>query len=273
MNPFRLLLKSAGSHPPIGTWIMSASSIVAEAVGHCGFDWAVVDMEHTPADMAEVVHMLQGLASTKVVPVVRVPWNEPVAVKRVLDAGATTVLFPFVQDGDEARRAVAATRYPPEGIRGMAGMSRASKYGTVVNYAKTANSTIGVIVQLETTGAMERLEAIGDVPGVDALFIGPSDLAASMGLVGEPQHPRVLEVMASAAQRARDAGRPIGTLGGTPEQAVQYRAMGFDYIAVGSDLGYLMRGAQAALASLRTQETGVRVHTLTAGTQTSDSAY
>ena len=127
MNPLRQLLQSAGSHAPLGTWIMSASPLVTEAMGHAGFDWGVIDMEHTPLDMMEVIHLLQAVGNTKMVPIVRVPWNDTVTLKRVLDAGAQTLLFPFVQNADEARRAVAATRYPPEGIRGMAGMSRGSQ--------------------------------------------------------------------------------------------------------------------------------------------------
>ncbi len=270
MNAFRQLLKSAGSHPPIGTWVMSASPVVAEAVGHAGFDWALLDMEHTAADLMEVMHMLQALSSTKLVPVVRVPWNDPVMVKRALDAGAPTVMFPFVQNAEEARRAVSATRYPPEGVRGMAGMTRASRYGTIPNYLKTANSEVGVIVQLETKDAVQALEQIADVPGIDALFIGPADLSASLGHVGEIHHPEVTDLMGRAAQRARAIGKPIGTLGNTPEMVAQYRAAGFDYVALSSDLGLLMRGAQTALSALRTQEVGAHVHTLSAGTRTSD---
>ena len=270
MNPFRQLLQSAGSHPPLGTWVVSASPVVAEAVGHAGFDWALLDMEHTPADMMEVVHMLQALSATRLVPVVRVPWNDTVVVKRVLDAGAATVMFPFVQSAEEARRAVAATRYPPDGVRGMAGMTRASRYGTASGYLKNANAGIGVIVQLETPQALAALEGIAEVPGVDALFVGPSDLSACLGLVGETTHPQVLDLMNQAAQRARALGKPIGTLGGTPEMVTQYRATGFDFVALSSDLGLLMRGAQTALAALRTQETGNHVHTLSAGTRTGD---
>ena len=127
MNPLQQLLLSAGSHAPLGTWIMSASPLVTEAMGHAGFEWGVIDMEHTPLDMMEVIHLLQAVGNTKMVPIVRVPWNDTVTIKRVLDAGAQTLLIPFVQNADEARRAVAATRYPPEGIRGLAGMSRGSQ--------------------------------------------------------------------------------------------------------------------------------------------------
>ena len=127
-NPFQQLLQRGGQQNPLGTWVMSASPIVAEALGHAGFDWAVVDMEHSPLDLMNVVHVLQAIAGTRMVPLLRVPWNDTVNIKRVLDAGAQTLLVPFVQNAEEARRAVAATRYPPQGIRGMAGMSRGSKF-------------------------------------------------------------------------------------------------------------------------------------------------
>ena len=270
MNAFRHLLMAAGHQPPIGTWISSASPIVAEAIGIAGFDWGVIDMEHAPLDMMDLVHVLQAVAATKLIPIVRVPWNDTVTVKRVLDAGATTVLFPFVQSAEEARRAVAATRYPPEGVRGMATMSRATRYGTNANYWKTANQGMGVIVQLETVQAVSRLEEIAAVEGVDALFIGPADLSASMGLVGQPTHPQVMDLMAQAVHRAKTCGKPIGTIGGSPEHVVQYRAARFDFVALGSDLGLLMRGAQGAVQALRTQEVGTRehVHSLIGGTET-----
>ena len=251
MNPFKQLLKNAGDRPPIGTWIMSASPIVGEAIGCAGFDWGVVDMEHTPLDMMDIVHMLQALSATKLVPVVRVPWNDTVGIKRVLDAGATTLLVPFVQNADEARAAVAATRYPPAGRRGVAGMSRASKFGTTPNYLSTANQQMAVVVQLETAEAIGQLEDIARVEGVDALFIGPGDLSATMGYAGQLTHPEVLALTAQAVARAKALGMPIGTVGGTPEVVTQYRAMGFDFVAIASDLGLLMRSAQAALATLR----------------------
>jgi 2-keto-3-deoxy-L-rhamnonate aldolase RhmA len=234
MNPFRQLIRASGSTAPLGTWVMSASPIVAEAIGHAGFHWGVLDMEHTPLDMMEVIHLLQAVGNTKMVPVLRVPWNDSVTVKRVLDAGAQTLMFPFVQNPDEAARAVASTRYPPEGMRGLAGMSRGSKFGTIADYPKVANKSMGVIVQLETTQAIAQLEKIAEVPGVDAIFLGPGDLSATW----------------------------------PPELVVQYRAMGYDYVAIASDLGLLMRGAQAAVKSLTTTEREAQVHTLSGGTQT-----
>ena len=251
MHALRHMLTASGVQAPLGTWIMSASPIVAEAVGCAGFDWGVIDMEHTPLDLMDVVHLLQASAGTKMLPVLRVPWNDTVTVKRVLDAGATTLLFPFVQNADEARRAVAATRYPPEGVRGMAGMSRGSRFGTVPDYYKVANTQIGVIVQLETPAALAQLEAIAGVAGVDAIFLGPADLSGAMGHVGQLTHPDVMAVMVDAVQRCKALGIPVGTVGGTPELVAQYRTAGFDFVAIASDLGFLMRGAQAALAALR----------------------
>jgi 2-keto-3-deoxy-L-rhamnonate aldolase RhmA len=266
LNAFRQLLKSSGAHPPLGTWISSANPLVAEAIGHAGFDWGVVDMEHAPLDIMGVVHMLQALSGTKMLTVLRVPWNDAVMVKRVLDAGATTVMFPMVQNADEARRAVAATRYPPQGVRGMAGMSRATRFGTTPNYFRSANDQLGVIVQIESPEAVEQIDAIAAVEGVDALFIGPADLSAALGHIGQLTHPAVMDLMSRAVQRCKAAGRPVGTLGSGPAVVAQYRAIGFDYVAVSSDIGFMMRGAQAAIAALRTSGTE-HVHTLASGTQ------
>ena len=252
-NPFRQLLHRGGHQAPLGSWVMSASPIVAEAMGHAGFDWSVVDMEHSPLDLMAVVHMLQAIAGTPMVPVLRVPWNDTVNIKRVLDAGAQTLLVPFVQNAEEARRAAAAVRYPPQGIRGMAGMSRGSKFGTAPDYFNTANEGISVIVQLETPQAVDQLEAIAAVDGVDALFLGPADLSGAMGHIGKLTHPAVMDVMAQAVRRCKAAGKPVGTVGGTPEVVGQYRAMGFDFVAIASDLGLLMRAAQGAIAALRSQ--------------------
>jgi len=267
MNAFKHLLGAAGGQAPIGTWIGSASPLVAEAVACAGFDWAVLDMEHSPLDMMDLVHLLQAVSATRMVPVVRVPWNDKVTIKRVLDAGATTLLVPFVQNAEEAARAVDAARYPPEGVRGMSSTGRASKFGTVPNYLRNANRGIAVIVQIETVEAVGELEAIAGVPGVDALFLGPADLSASMGHVGQLTHPEVLDLMADVVQRCRALGKPVGAIGTAPEAVAQYRAQGFDFVAVGSDLGLLIQGAQAVVASLRTPG-GMHVHTLAGGTQT-----
>lgn len=254
-NPFKTLL-SRGDFPggyPVGSWVMSASPVVAEAMGCAGFDWAVVDMEHTPLDLMDVVHLLQAIAGTTMLPITRIPWNDTVMVKRVLDAGAQTLMFPFVQSAQEARRAVAAAKYAPEGVRGMAGMSRGSRFGTVKDYFKVANAAVSVIVQVETPEAMACIEDIASVPGVDSIFMGPGDLSGAMGHVGDLLHPEVLALMADGVRRCHQLGTPVGTVGGTPEAVATYRATGFDYIGCASDLGLLMRSCAAALSAIRAQ--------------------
>ncbi len=259
-NPFQTLLagQDHAAGYPVGTFVMSASPLVAEAIGCAGFDWAVIDMEHTPLDMADLIHMLQAVAGTAMLPITRVPWNDTVMVKRLLDAGAQTILFPFVQNADEAKKAVAACKYPPAGVRGMAAMSRGSRFGTVKDYFKLGNDGVSVIVQIETPQAMDRLEEIAQVPGVDSIFIGPGDLSGAMGHVGDLMHPAVVEVMAQSVQRCHALGLPIGTVGGSTDAVATYRKAGFDYIGVASDLGLMMRTCAATLSILRS--TDVRNH-------------
>ncbi len=271
MNPFRQLLKASRHRVPIGTWITSASPIVAEAVGHAGFDWGVIDMEHTTIDMMGVLHALQAISTTKMVSVVSVPSNDPVTVKRVLDAGALTLMFPMIESADDARKAVSATRYPPAGHRGLSAMNRASRYGTLPNYVRLADASQGVIVQLETQAALRQLEAVCDVDGVDAVFVGPSDLSASLGHGGHLGHPEVMRAMGTIVQRCQAIGMPVGTVGNSTELVAQYRAMGFDYIAVASDLALLMRGAHDAITALRTPDGETHVHSLTTGTRTAST--
>ena len=163
MNPFKQLLKAAGSHQPLGTWIVSASPIVAEAVGHAGFDWCVIDMEHRRSTRWACCSAAGALGDEDRARGARA-WNDAVTIKRVLDVGATTLLVPFVESAEAARQAVAATRYAPAGVRGVSGMSRASRYGSNAELPQDANDGMGVIVQLETPLALERLEAIAAVP-------------------------------------------------------------------------------------------------------------
>ncbi len=260
LNPFKLMLarKDFVGGYPVGSWIMSASPVVAEAMGCAGFDWGVVDMEHTPLDQMDVIHLLQAIAGTAMVPITRVPWNDTVMVKRVLDAGVQTIMFPFVQNADEARKAVAAAKYPPHGVRGMAGMSRGSRFGTVKDYFKVANNSVSVILQIETPEAMAQLEDIASVPGVDSLFFGPGDLSGAMGHVGNLLHADVVKLMADGVMRCHAVGKPVGTVGGTPEAVAIYRASGFDYIGCASDLGLLMRACTSALSTVRSQD--IKIH-------------
>jgi 2-keto-3-deoxy-L-rhamnonate aldolase RhmA len=192
------------------------------------------------------------------VPITRVPWNDTVMVKRVLDAGAQSIMFPFIQNAEEAHKAVAAAKYPPHGVRGMAGMSRGSRFGTVKDYFKVANDAISVILQIETPEAMARLEEIASVPGVASLFFGPGDLSGAMGHVGNLMHNDVVQLMAEGVKRCHAVGKPVGTVGGTPEAVAIYRASGFDYIGCASDLGLLMRASASALSTIRSQD--IKLH-------------
>jgi len=241
----------AADRTPVGVWLSGGGPATAEALGCAGYDFLVVDMEHAPLDVAQMIDVLRAIAGTPAQPVVRPPWNDTVMVKRVLDAGAQTLLFPFVQNADEARRAVAATRYPPEGVRGVAGTHRASRFGMVDNYVKRANGEICVIVQIETIAAFERLPEIAAVPGVDSIFIGPADLSASMGHLGEAGHPAVQEKLQTGARTCRKLGKPCGIIGANPDMVRKFLDYGFSWVAMSSDLGLMVGRAQEYLGKLR----------------------
>ena len=235
----------------IGIWSMSASPLVAEAIGCAGYDFVVLDMEHAPNDVPAMLALLQAVAGTPTAPLVRLPWNDAVTVKQVLDIGANAVMFPYVQTVEEAQQAVAATRYPPDGIRGVAGMSRATRFAGVHDYFAKAAAELCVVVQIETIEAVSRIGEIADVSGVDSIFIGPSDLSASMGLVGKVDHPDVQAALADAASACRAAGKPCGILASGAARAADYFGYGYDWVAAGSDLGLMMGAARADVRKLR----------------------
>jgi 2-keto-3-deoxy-L-rhamnonate aldolase RhmA len=252
VNAFRALLERQAS--PLGTWLMAGTASNAEALGHAGFDWLLIDMEHGPIDFRDTWQMLQAVDCTPATPIVRVASSDdPALVKRALDLGARTLMFPYVQSAEQARRIVASAKYPPLGQRGFAGIHRASRYGAFSDYGKLANDLTTCIVQLETPEAIERLEEIAAVEGVDALFIGPGDLSAALGCIGNLQDERVQALMRSAAQRARAAGIPVGTLGPNPEMVKGFVEMGYDYVAVGSDLVFMLQQAKSVLARMKGQ--------------------
>ncbi|HEX9710287.1 MAG TPA: aldolase/citrate lyase family protein [Candidatus Thermoplasmatota archaeon] len=253
-----------GGRPQIGLWCSLGSATVAEILGHAGFDWVLIDTEHAPNELPSVVEQLRALSGGSTSALVRPAWNDPVLLKRLLDVGAQTVLVPFVQNAEEAKRAVAATRYPPEGIRGVASLHRANAYGRNPAYFQQAHEEMCVLVQLESRAAVGALEAIAAVPGVDGVFIGPSDLASSLGHLGNPRHPDVQTAIAEACGRARKVGKPIGILAPLEDDARRFLEMGFGYVAVGSDLGVLrqgvdrLRGAFPTTEANETAETRVR---------------
>lgn len=235
----------------IGLWSSLCSNVVAEVLAYAGYDWILVDTEHAPNDPADVLAQLQGLAAGTAEQVVRVAWNDKVLIKRLLDIGAASLLIPFVQSAAEARAAVAATRYPPDGVRGVSVATRANRFGRVPGYLQNAGQQICVLIQLETRAALDALEEIAAVEGVDGLFIGPSDLAADLGHLGDAAHPEVQAAIADACARVRAAGKPAGILAPVEADARRYFEMGFSFVAIGSDLGILAAGSSNLLGRMR----------------------
>ena len=250
-NRFKTMLHQSSARQPIGSWLMSASPTVAEAMGHCGFDFLVVDMEHSPLHVEATLAMLRSLAVTSAEPLVRLASGDQTLVKQVLDAGAASLMFPFIESAEQARAAVSFTRYPPLGVRGVAAVHRGSRYGRAPEYLRTANDQIAVVVQLETPAAVERLAEIAAVPGVDSLFVGPGDLAAALGHIGEVMHEEVQEIIARAAQLARTAGKPIGIVGPDPPSLGRYTQYGYTWAAISSDLSLLTGRATEWLGVLQ----------------------
>jgi 2-dehydro-3-deoxyglucarate aldolase/4-hydroxy-2-oxoheptanedioate aldolase len=247
VNRFKKGMQHKGT---LGVWSMSGSPLVAEALGCAGYDFVVLDMEHAPNDVPRLLPLLQAVAGTPAASLVRLPWNDTVVVKQVLDIGANSIMFPYVQNAEEARRAVAATRYPPDGVRGVAGMSRATRFGGVSGYFGRAADELCVVLQLETVEAIASLAEIAAVPGVDSIFIGPSDLSASMGLVGQVDHPEVQKALANAAKACAAAGKPAGILASGAARAADYFGYGFSWVASGSDLGLMMGAARAEVRAI-----------------------
>ncbi len=235
----------------IGLWCSLTSPIATEVVAGSGFDWLLIDTEHSPNEVPIVLSQLQAITGGTASAVLRPAWNDPVLFKRWLDIGVQSFLVPWVQNADEARRAVEATRYPPECIRGIAVAIRANHYGRVKDYARIANSEICVVVQLETRTALGNLEAIAAVEGIDALFIGPSDLAADMGHVGNSAHPEVRAAIDDAIDRIKSAGKVPGILAPVEADAHRWRERGCLMLAVGSDVGVLARQSEALAARFK----------------------
>ena len=245
-NAFKQAL--ANGQRQVGLWSSLCSPIAAEVIAGAGFDWIVIDGEHAPNDIGSLVTQLQAMRGGTAEPVFRVPWNDAVIIKRALDAGARSLLVPFVQNANEARNAVAAARYPPLGIRGVAVIPRANDYGRVTGYHRNAHLDTCILVQLETRAALKEIEAIAAVDGVDGLFIGPSDLSADFGHLGNPKHPEVQAAIREAGARIRATGKAAGMLSGNLDDVESLFALGFNFTAVGSDLGILARGAEQIAA-------------------------
>ena len=243
VNTFKRALYAGQSQ--IGLWCTLSSHYSLEVVAGAGFDWLLLDCEHSPNDLESLLTQLQAVAPYPTTPVVRVPWNDTVTIKRVLDIGAQSLLVPYVQTPDEARAAVAAVRYPPGGVRGVAGTTRATRFGRVKDYAKRAHEEICLLVQLETESSLRHVEEIAAIDGIDGIFIGPADLHASMGYPGEVANPKVFPLIEDTLRRIRAAGKAPGILVGDEALARRCIDAGSLFTAVGADTAILARGADA----------------------------
>lgn len=241
----------AAKEKQVGFWVSMASNVAAEIVALAGFDWVVIDMEHTPNDYLRVHSQLQAFQGSDTVALVRPEWNDTVAVKRILDMGAQGLLFPMVQSVAEAERAVAATRYPPRGNRGVAGATRATAYGRMTDYYQRVEDETTVLIQLETAAAVAQAEAIADVDGVSGIFFGPADIAADIGMLGQPLAPEVWDLIKPAAAKLRAKGVPVGTLVTDAAMAADLLNEGFTFVACGLDSALLARSTDALLAVVK----------------------
>ena len=248
-NAFKHALKDGKAQ--IGLWSSLSSNYSVEVIAGAGFDWILLDMEHSPNDLESLLAQLQAAAPYPAHPVVRVPWNDMVAMKRILDVGAQSLLVPYVSTAEEASAAVAHTRYPPKGVRGVAGSTRATRFGRIRDYAKRAHEEICVLVQVETQAALDNIESICAVDGVDGVFVGPADLHASMGYTGEIANPKVKPTIDDAIRRIRKAGKAPGILTPSEEDARRWLDCGALFVAVGADVGILARGAEALAAKFK----------------------
>jgi 4-hydroxy-2-oxoheptanedioate aldolase len=229
----------------IGLWCSLCSPVATEIVSHSGYDWLLLDTEHSPNDVPDVLSLLQSAQAGTASCIVRPAWNDMVLIKRYLDIGAQTLLLPFVQNPEEAKRAVESTRYPPKGVRGITGSGRASRYGRVKGYLKNASDEICVLVQVETREALKQIEAIAAVEGIDGVFIGPNDLSASFGQIGNWGHAEVQDAIKDAAVKIRKTGKAAGILTPNEEEAEKFIKWGSTFVAVGADLGLLAKHADA----------------------------
>ncbi len=240
----------AGQHQ-LGLWVSLNSPYSAEVVAGSGFDWLVLDTEHAPGDVSSILGQLQAVAPYPVSPVIRPTWNEAVQQKRYLDIGAQTLLIPYVQNAEEAARAVAGMRYPPHGIRGAGGTMRASAFGRMSNYALDCQEELCLLVQIETQEGLDNLEEIASVEGVDGIFIGPADLSASLGHLGNMKHPDVQRSIEDAIKRVRACGKAPGILTFDESLAKRYIELGCLFTAVGMDLAILARETEKLAARFR----------------------
>jgi 4-hydroxy-2-oxoheptanedioate aldolase len=237
---------AAASRPLAGMWVCTGSALVAEICAGSDLDWLLIDMEHGPNGLESVLAQLQAVAAYPVTPVVRVPSADPVVLKQVLDLGAQNVLVPMVSSAAEAQAAAEAVRYQPLGRRGVgSALARSARWNRVDEYLTHANEHVALFVQVETIAGVDAAAEIAAVDGVDGVFVGPSDLAASIGVLGQQTHPDVIAAVLRAFVSVRMAGVPVGVNAFDPAVADSYLAAGASFVLVGADVGLLARGSEA----------------------------
>ncbi len=249
LNNFKRAIQAGRQQ--IGLWVSLASAYSAEIVAGSGFDWLLIDGEHSPNDPVNVWPQLQAMAGYPVSPIVRPAWNDKVLVKRYLDIGAQSLLIPYVQTVAEAEAAVASIRFPTRGVRGVAGVTRASRFGRVSHYANRADQELCLLVQIETREGLDNLEAIAKVDGVDGVFIGPADLAAGLGHLGEQGHPDVQAAIKDGIARIKSCAKPAGILATDEASARRYMEWGTTFTAVGLDVMILARESEKLAAKFK----------------------
>ncbi|GAA1870051.1 HpcH/HpaI aldolase family protein [Brevibacterium marinum] len=228
-----------------GMWVCSGSPVAAEIAAASGMQWVLIDAEHSPIDLQITTSLLQAMNGYPATPVVRVPANEQVLIKQYLDLGAQNLLVPMVDTPADAEAAVRSVRYPPRGVRGVgSALARASRWNAVDSYLSRAEDLVSLSVQIESATAVDHAAEIAAVEGIDAVFVGPSDLAASMGLLGQQTHPEVTDAVQRTFDAVKAAGKPVGVNAFDPEQARKYLAAGASFVLVGADVGLMMNGAR-----------------------------
>jgi 4-hydroxy-2-oxoheptanedioate aldolase len=238
------------NRPLVGMWVCSGSPLIAEICAGGGLDWLLIDMEHSPNGLESVLAQLQAVGGYPTTPVVRVPMNDTVIIKQVLDLGAQNLLVPMVSSADEARAAVEAVRYPPRGRRGVgSALARSARWNRVDSYLIGADDHVSLFVQIETAAGVEAAAEIAAVDGIDGVFVGPSDLAASMGVLGQQSHADVVAAVQRTFQAVGAAGKPVGVNAFVPEVARSYLESGASFVLVGADVALLARGSEALAAS------------------------
>ncbi|TQJ29564.1 aldolase/citrate lyase family protein [Microbacterium sp. SLBN-146] len=260
--PLRLTFRDdlrAAERPLAGMWVCTGSALVAEIAAGSGLDWLLIDMEHSPTGLESVLAQLQAVAASDITPVVRVPIGDVVTIKQVLDLGAQNLLVPMVSSAAEAASVVSAVRYPPRGVRGVgSALARSARWNRVDDYLANADAHVSLFVQIETAAGVEAAAEIAAVDGVDGVFVGPSDLAASLGLLGQQTHPDVVAAVGRAFDAVRAAGKPVGVNAFDPAAAQAYLDAGASFVLVGADVALLARGSEALAARWSSSALGSR---------------